>query len=373
MTGPQFRLQTLAELEQEPPSRDLWQGILAEDGLAVAYAQSGVGKTFFTIRLMVSVSEGVPLHGRHVKQGAVIVVVMEGGGRYHQRLRAACDALSIDQPIQIFICRDSLYLHDGASVAAFIAAVREKLDGQPVALTVIDTLARASAGSDESKTADRELTVDGLRAIQRLTGGAIFAVHHTGWNDARMRGGYNLQCAADTILKLEAGETDGALTLTVEKVRDGEDGFKLAGVLTPHLGSLVYDPAELADAVADPGRLSKSALRTLQALQDIALSDGATSTEWVRADPGSDANHFKIRKQIQSAGFVAKVGKGRYIVSPSGLELLSLSFDSQKTLKRVGNNSTLLSPPIKAGESGVPERKSSTTPSRETAAPVGAA
>lgn len=320
MSAPQFRFSTLAELEQEPPGRDLWEGVLPEDGLGVLYAQSGIGKTFFSVRFMLSVSEGIPLHGRRVKQGPVVVVLMEGGGRWHRRLRAACNALSVEHPKQIHVCRDPLYAHDFASVTAFISAVREHLGGQPVALTVIDTLARASAGSDESKTADRELTIDGLRSIQRLAGGAIMAVHHTGWNDSRMRGGYNLQAACDTVLRLEEGEGDRSLVLIAEKIRDGEDGFKLAGVLTPHSDSLVYDPAELVEAV-EAERLPPKAIRALEALHAVAMADGATSTEWRTSTKLSESEFYRIRKQLVE--WKAATVKGRrYTVSSSGLALL---------------------------------------------------
>ena len=324
MSTPQFRFFTLAELEQEPPAVDLWEGVLPEDGLAVLYAQSGIGKTFFSVRVMLSVSEGIPLHGRRVRPGPVVVVLMEGGGRWHRRLRAACNALSVEYPKQIYVCRDPLYPHALVSVTAFIAAVREHLGGQPVALTVIDTLARASAGSDESKTADRELTIDGLRSIQRHAGGAILAVHHTGWNDSRMRGGYNLQAACDTVLRLEAGEADRSLVLIAEKIRDGEDGFKLAGVLTSHCDSLVYDAAELVEAVeAIPPRLPPKVIRAMEALHSVALAEGATSKEWRTSTKLSESEFYRIRKQLVEWKAVTLKGR-QYSLSDSGLGLLPM-------------------------------------------------
>jgi hypothetical protein len=318
MTSPppeRFRLLKLEDLEREAPPTDLITGLVGDDDLVVLYGASGVGKSFAGLWCGFCVSEGIPFLGHAVRPGPVVMIVLEGGRRYRYRVRAACDALDLPAPTQLSIIRDPLYAHMADSILAYIAAIRSQRNGAPLALTVLDTLARASAGSDENKNADRELTLDGLRAIQRETGGALIAIAHTGWNEDRLRGGYTVQANADLILKLSRNESTAGLTLEVEKSREGESGARFPVALSPVGQSLVFGPA---DCQENAGELTPAAVKAIGALEAIALSDGVTSSVWGKASGLPDSTFFRVRKQLIAAGRVQVLSRGRHVVAPNG-------------------------------------------------------
>jgi hypothetical protein len=219
-----------------------------------------------------------------------------------------------------------------------------------VALTVLDTLSRASAGSDENSNAHRALTTDGLRTIQAATGGAVLVVAHTGWNETRLRGGYSLFADCDTILKLS--EEDSGLVLEAEKVRDGEHGQKWHAALVPMGDSLVFGPADAVDAV--PDRLSPKAAKALDALAGVALSDGVGASVWQQASGLPGTTFYRVLKQLVASGKVSKLPRGKYTVSPNGFQSLPLPNHYHGTTTVAG---TLLPPtthPFRGGSGSSP-------------------
>jgi len=322
VTATRFRLETLADLEAADPPIDVVDGFLGVDALAALYGATGVGKSFSAVWLAVCISEGIPFFGHRVKAGPVIIVVMEGGRRYRYRLRAACDALDIQFPGQLYVTRQPLYPHMAESVLEYIEAIRVQRDGAPVSLTILDTLARASAGSNENSNADRELTIDGLRAIQRETGGAVLVIAHPGWNETRLRGGYTLLAAMDSIFRLFQDESAGGLILEVEKQRDGESGQRYSACLTPAGDSMVFGPRDAMDPHAGPKQLSPAARKALETLSATALSDGISAAVWERAAGLPASTFFRVKKDLILADLVQVIAKGRHVVSLNGRPLL---------------------------------------------------
>jgi hypothetical protein len=202
------------------------------------------------------------------------------------------------------------------SVLDYIQAIRTQRKGEPVALTIIDTLARASAGSNENSNADRELTIDGLRAIQRETGGAVLVIAHPGWNETRLRGGYTLLAAMDSVFRLFQDESAGGLILEVEKQRDGESGQRYSACLTPAGDSLVFGPREASDGSNGVQPLTPAARKAIDTLAATALSDGISTAVWEKASGLPPSTFFRVKKDLIVSGRVQVIGKGRHVVAP---------------------------------------------------------
>jgi hypothetical protein len=345
MTAPTFRFWTDADLERLPSVPWLVAQILQSSALAVLYGPSGVGKSFFALALAVAVALDREWLGRDVQGGRVVYLAAEGARTLGARLSALKEWHGVTSVPNLTIVPDAVYLHHAAHLSAYLTQLRERVPS-PIALTVIDTLSRCSAGSDENSNADRELTVEGLNHIRTATEGAILAVHHTGWNEDRMRGGSSLQAAADTILALKRAE--GGIDLKVEKQRDDEAGEVIGLHLQPCLNSLVVTVGVTL------GVLSEKARKLLKTLDDISLSDGVATSIWEKASGLPISSFYATRKLLVTAGYVEAVhGSRKWVVSQVGRELLQLQ-EHSKELQGHPPNTLLQSPPSRGARVVVP-------------------
>jgi hypothetical protein len=314
MTAPVFRFWTDTDLENLPPVSWLLTRILNTSGLAVLYGPSGVGKSFVALALAVAVALDRECLGRAVQGGRVVYLAAEGGRTLGPRINALKDWHEVEVVPGLTVVPDAVYLHDARHLTAFLAQLREKV-ATPIALTIIDTLSRCSAGSDESSNADREMTVEGLNHIRAATDGAILAVHHTGWNEDRMRGASSLQAAADTILALK--RSGGGVELKVEKQRDGEAGETIDLQLQPYAESLIVTVG------VSVGVVPEKAVRLLKTLDEISLSEGMSDTAWKESSAMPQSSYYGLKKTLVVGGYVEPVhGSKKWVVSLKGHELL---------------------------------------------------
>ncbi len=340
MMAPNFRFWTDADLESLPPVSWLLARVLQSSALAVLYGPSGVGKSFFALALGVAVALDREWLGRPVQGGRVVYLAAEGARTLGPRLSALKEWYGVASVPNLTIVPDAVYLHHAAHLGAYLTQLREQIPS-PIALTVIDTLSRCSAGSDENSNADRELTVEGLNHIRAATEGAVLAVHHTGWNEDRMRGGSSLQAAADTILALKRAE--GGLELKIEKQRDDEAGDGIALCLQPCLQSLVVTTGVTL------GVLTEKARKLLKTLDDISLGDGVSTSVWEKSSGLPGSSFYSARKSLVIAGYVQPVhGSKRWVVSQAGREILQLQ-ENSKRLREQRPYTPLQHPPSKGG------------------------
>jgi hypothetical protein len=336
VTTPTFRFWSDTDLENLAPVPWLLARVLQSSALAVLYGPSGVGKSFFALALAVAVALDREWLDRAVQGGRVVYLAAEGARTLGPRLAALKEWHGVTAVPNLTIVPDAVYLHHAAHLGAYLTQLREHVPS-PIALTVIDTLSRCSAGSDENSNADRELTVEGLNHIRAATEGTILAVHHTGWNEDRMRGGSSLQAAADAILALK--RADGGIELKVEKQRDDEAGEVIGLHLQPCLNSLVVTVGVTL------GVLSEKARKLLKTLDEISLGDGIATSVWEKASGLPVSSFYATRKSLVTAGYVEAVhGSRKWVPSQSGRELLQLQ-ENSKALQEVQPFTPLQYPP----------------------------
>jgi hypothetical protein len=114
----------------------------------------------------------------------------------------------------------------GEEVAAFISA---QADLKPD-IVILDTLATAIAGEDEnSSRAAAFLTANGpVGRIRDAFGAMVLLPAHQGKDATRgVRGHSGFGGNVDFILHIETDKEAGVVKLTVEKMRDGADGFSI--------------------------------------------------------------------------------------------------------------------------------------------------
>jgi hypothetical protein len=352
VSTPAFRFWSDEDLEKLPPLEWRIDRLLQCGAFGVLYGTSGVGKSFVALSLAVAVALDRAWLGREVRGGRVVYLAAEAAYGLPKRVAALKRLHGVRRIERLTIVPEVVYLHHAQTVLAYLSQLSSQVKG-PIALTIVDTLSRCSAGSDEASNADRELTVEGVNLIRQATKGAVLAVHHTGWKEQdRMRGGYALQAAVDTVLALRNG--DGGLELKVEKMREDEDGEVIPLALRRLGDSCVIDEAS-------PGSktLTEQQRNILRSLYQSATSEGLSTSEWQKCTSAAASSFYAARKRLLEDELITAVhGSRRFTVSPEGLQLLQLQSNS-KALQNGAGLTPLQHPLSRGGGVGVPELEES--------------
>jgi hypothetical protein len=180
-----------------------------------------------------------------------------------------------------------------ADAEAMIEEVRAALGPRSPGLVVIDTLNQAIPGSDS----DDEIMRAFGKAARRVADAfqcAVIAVHHSGWNDSRMRGSRSLQATEDAeiaVRKDEAGNTiaevvaardfaEGAITASrfeVLEVGAADNGDKISSLVMHEIEVPAGTKRTSERPKAGGKKLTEAevyARLALEALQDLIIERG---------------------------------------------------------------------------------------------------
>ncbi|WP_338416381.1 AAA family ATPase [uncultured Sphaerotilus sp.] len=225
--APRFRILHPADLRELPPLRWRVKGVLPAVGLAAIFGPSASGKSFLAFDLAAAIAEGREWFGYRVKAAPVLYLPLEGEAGF--RLRADAWEAEHGRALAdgVLLTMDPFKLTAAADVLA-LAAAAEPIGAEPV--IIVDTLNRAAPEADENSSADMGRIIEGAKNLQRLTGGLVILVHHTGKDSSRgLRGHSSLFAALDGTI--EVTRDDDRRQWRVSKSKDGEDGgghaFKL--------------------------------------------------------------------------------------------------------------------------------------------------
>ena len=217
-----FKLVRISEMEAKEPDY-LIDGLLERSVFAVAFGETGAGKTFCTLAKAACIATGTPFHGREAKKGPVVYIAGEGHGGIARR-RAAWEretGVSLSGAPFFVSTMAGNFMDDAAMQIMMTAADKVAEDEGDLSLIVIDTLARNFGGGDENSTQDMNkfiAAVDRMRSLYK--GCTVIIVHHTGHGAKdRGRGSGALKAAADAEYRIEK---DGLrMTLECTKMKDG--------------------------------------------------------------------------------------------------------------------------------------------------------
>lgn len=240
---PAARLMSIAEIEAMPPPEWLIEGLIPERGLVVPYGPPKVGKTFIVLSMALHIAAGMAWFGRPVKQGVVVYIAGEGLGGLALRIKAMRLRHEIPADVPFYIRPKAVNFREPTAVAELVALAREAAAGQPIALVVIDTLARAMPGVDENSAQEVGLVIAQCDLVKEELGCTVAPIHHTGKDAERgMRGSNAIHGAVDATFRVKAAGK-GRVTLINEDQKDGEPAppmtFNMEEVSTGLRSSLV--------------------------------------------------------------------------------------------------------------------------------------
>ena len=217
---PRFKLLGSADLHALPPLVWRVRGVLPAHGLASVYGPSASGKSFLALDMAAAVASGRDWFGYRVNAAPVVYCALEGEAGFRLRVAAWEQAHRCTLPAGLRLMLQSFRLTEPQDVQDLAAAV---LTAGAGAVTILDTLNRAAPEADENASADMGRILAAAKELQRLTGGLVVVVHHTGKDATKgLRGHSSLFAALDAAVEV-ARDGDRRLW-RVAKAKDGADG-----------------------------------------------------------------------------------------------------------------------------------------------------
>jgi putative DNA primase/helicase len=214
-----FRLLTDDDLSKLPPVEWRIKNVLPSHGLAVVFGPSASGKSFLVLDMLQSIAFGNDWFGRRVKPCSATYIALEGEAGVAGRVEAYRNHHGATSP-NIRYMAQPFSLLNADDINDLAQAIQAAGTGDVV---VIDTLSRATPGSDENDSKAMGQIIASAKMLQDLIGGLVLLVHHTGKDSTRgMRGHSSLLAALDCAIEVKrTGENSEWL---LAKSKDGEDG-----------------------------------------------------------------------------------------------------------------------------------------------------
>jgi hypothetical protein len=292
-----FRLRRFNDIELSTERSYLVKGLIPREALVVVWGPPKCGKSFWAFDLAMHVALGRAYRGRSVTQGAVVYIACEGEHGFTARAIAFRQTKltdTDDPPFFLLATRLDLV----AEVGRLIIEVSAQIEGQGIALIIVDTLNRSLRGS-ESKDEDMGAYLRAADQLRETFKSAVVVIHHCGINDRRPRGHTSLTGAADA--QIAVGKLGGdRISTTVEFMKDGAQGDQtVSDLVVVEVGrdeddepitSCIIQPADREAPHNTPGsaKLTPDAEHALKRLAEAIDRNGEVA-------PASDAIPPNIR------------------------------------------------------------------------------
>lgn len=204
---------------------------ISVQSLIMVYAKRGIGKTWFSLQLAISVALGKPFFAWVVPKPRRVLFI-DGEmplSSLQYRLKYLCvdelpELLNILPSEILWRNGQSLNLNDEADLDTIDQFLDElKLTGQAPELIIIDNLSSMTAGTDENGNSEMDTMLRWLLKL-RSQGYAVLVVHHAGKNGDQ-RGGSRREDFLDTSInlkepsKLTASSNDAGACFNIEFVK----------------------------------------------------------------------------------------------------------------------------------------------------------
>jgi hypothetical protein len=214
-----FAFSQAADYLNRKPVRWLIKKVLPHGDVGAIFGESGAGKSFFALDLIMAIAAGQQWRGHEVSQGTVAYVCAEGAGGFTTRLRAYAEHHGLDlAAVPLHVLGDAPNFLEKTDIKDLIAAAQAL---GAVNTIVVDTLAQVTAGGNENSGEDMGRALAHCKALGRATGAMVLLVAHSGKDSARgLRGWSGIKGALDVEILVE--RSDKYRSTTITKMKDGE-------------------------------------------------------------------------------------------------------------------------------------------------------
>ena len=244
---PIYRTLNLTDLDNLPDPEWIVKGFIPADAMSIVFGKPGSTKSFWVLDLVCCIAAGHPFNGAEVKQGSVLLAVGEGLRGMKWRIEAwklahpdaDLDALNRN----LVIVPKAVMLLDKNEAAMLVNTADALNQVAPLRAFVIDTWARSLTGGYENSAQDTGIAINVCETVRARTGASPLIVHHTGADGTRERGSTALRGATDTSIYMEHDDTEGIVTVTCKKMKDGEPFAPIRYELKTYGHSIVLTPS----------------------------------------------------------------------------------------------------------------------------------
>jgi hypothetical protein len=244
-TGNKYKLLTGSDLRSLPPVQWRLKGIFPYEGLAALFGPSASGKSFLIFDLGVAISEGVDWFGIRTTKSTVIYVALEGESGFRNRVAAWELDNGRSLPSDMFMVMQPFHITKPEDVVELAAVVPQG------SVVIVDTLNRAAPTSDENSSKEMGEILESCKRLQKLIGGLVILIHHTGKDTTRgARGHSSFFAALDGAIEVERPATQRSWS--VAKAKDGQDGKSVPFELKSHVLGLDADGDEITSCTITP-------------------------------------------------------------------------------------------------------------------------
>lgn len=337
-------------LESLTATRWVVKGLLEADALALIYGAPNDGKSFLTLDFACCVSMGMPWQGHKTQQSPVLYIAGEGHGGISRRLAAWEKHHGVSlKNAPLFISIKAVSLLDPAEAAEIVRDAEEIVPtGTKPGLVVIDTVARATVGANESDAKDMGQFVNVIdQALKNRWGANVLLVHHSGKDATKgARGSSAIRGALDQEFSLEVkGDKGRTKILRCTKMKDAEKpepiNFELKKILLKEVVDQFGDIEVISSLVTIPQEKKNESDESVEQVQDddsgvtaqviieVMLERRALGEkEWPGMNFFVEKMHIgksrlsEILKRAIKDGLLETVGSGahlKYIVCKEGL------------------------------------------------------
>jgi hypothetical protein len=226
---PMLKVEQIVQIDAE--CEYLIDDLFPRFGLVLTWGAPKTGKSLWIMDAVLHVALGWRYRDRHVEQGTIIYLGLEGQRGLRKRILAFIRHHFGDKvpyiPFRLILVPINLV----TDAKALIAEIKYELGDERPAAVVIDTLARAMPGS-EAKDADMAAFIKAADSVCRAFDCLVPIVHHSGWTGDHSRGHSSLPAAVDVEISIRHND-QGDIIARVERAKDGPSGIEVYSRLLP--------------------------------------------------------------------------------------------------------------------------------------------
>lgn len=218
-----IRLLSMDELDDLEDPKWLIEGLVPERSLVMPFGPPKKGKTFIVLSMALHIADGRDWAGKRVEQGGVVFIAGEGVGGLKMRLKAMRSHYGISSRLPFWVVPGAVNFSQPGAVEELIKTVREKVLDEPIALIVVDTLARAMPGVDENSSQEIGLVIASCDRLKEEFDCTVMPIHHAGKDATKgLRGSSAIHGAVDASFSVTSAGT--RLTLTPVDQKEADPG-----------------------------------------------------------------------------------------------------------------------------------------------------
>ena len=220
----QFKLIDWNDIQFDPNEEWLVEGVLPMRGFGLVYGKPRSFKSFTALDLVLHVAQGLTWAGKRVEKGKVLYIAAEGAAGMRKRAEAYRRKYNIPRgDFALVEVAPNLGAAEG-DLQSLIASVAGA--GLAPAVIVIDTASKSIGAAEENSAGMAAFVLNAGKLADRF-GCLVLAVHHVGLGEEaqkRPRGWSGLGGALDVQILCERPGDEMRTTLTIQKLKDEEDG-----------------------------------------------------------------------------------------------------------------------------------------------------